>query len=279
MSDSEAEVLRRTVFCVSDHTGVTAETFAHSLMSRFESVVPAYITRPFVDTVEKARELVDEIDQVAGTGERPIVFSTLTDKVLWDVLHESEALVLGMFEFFVDRLSSELDVEASKGVGRYHSINDTATYQLRLDAVDFALMTDDGVGLRHYPAADVVLVGVSRVGKTPTCLYLSMQYGIRAANYPLTVDDPSVTQLPEAIAALRDRLFGLTIDPIRLHQIRQKRRPDSPYSSLERCTEEVGRAERLLRSNGVATLDTTARSIEEITATIIEEADLVRRLG
>ena len=106
-----------------------------------------------------------------------------------------------------------------------------------------------------------------------------MQYGIRAANYPLTVDDPSVTQLPEAIAALRDRLFGLTIDPIRLHQIRQKRRPDSPYSSLERCTEEVGRAERLLRSNGVATLDTTARSIEEITATIIEEADLVRRLG
>lgn len=279
MSGPDDPARRRTVFCVSDHTGVTAETFAHSLMSRFETVEPAYVTRPFVDTVDKARELVAEINSAGDGGMRPIVFSTLTDRVLWEVLHESTGLVLGLFEVFVDRLASELHVEASSGVGRYHSIMNTAAYQLRLDAVDFSLMTDDGVGLRHYPAADVILVGVSRVGKTPTCLYLSMQYGIRAANYPLTVDDSSATQLPESITHLHDRLFGLTIDPIRLHQIRQKRRPDSPYSSLERCTEEVARAERLMRTNAIPVLDTTARSIEEITATIIEEAALVRRLG
>ncbi len=267
------------MFCVSDHTGVTAEAMAHSLIARFDRIEPHYVTRPFVDNAAKVEALVSEIDEIAATGPAPIVFSTIIDRQLAKTLRGANGLVLGLFKVFIDPLAEEFGVQPSATVGRYHGIGNTTRYQVRLDAVDYTLTTDDGLGLEHYQDADVILIGVSRVGKTPTCLYLAMQYGIRAANFPLTPEPPfDDHRLPEALQAHTDRLFGLTIDPIRLFQIRQKRRPDSPYASLERCGQEIELTERLYRTKRIPTLDTTARSIEEITATIIESARLERRI-
>lgn len=268
------------VYCISDHTGVTAETLAHSLVSQFEGITPRFVTRPFVDTEAKMGHLVDELTEITRrTGRRPIVFSTLADRSLSGVLKAADALVLGIFDRFVDDLSEELQLDASAGIGRYHSMRDFAAYQQRLDAVDYSLMTDDGVGLQHYPRADVILVGVSRVGKTPTSLYLAMQYGIRAANYPLTDEDLEVNTLPEALVPYRDRLQGLSIDPTRLHQIRKKRRASTHYSSLERCMFEVRQTEALFLRERIAHLDATARSIEEIAAQLIEDTGMIRRVG
>lgn len=269
---------KRTVFCVSDHTGVTAEVIAHSLISRFDGIDARYATRPFVDDPAKVQALVEEIDREEARGAPPLVFSTIIDPELKATLERAKGVVMGLFEPFEDALAHELGVQPSLTIGRYHSISNAVTYQLRLDAVEYALATDDGLGLEHYRSADVILVGVSRVGKTPTCLYLAMQYGIRAANFPLTPDMLDDRRLPEALNGHTDRLYGLTIDPVQLFQIRQKRRPDTLYSSLEGCAEEVEISEWLYRTKRILTLNTTVRSIEEITATIIDTAGLVRRL-
>jgi regulator of PEP synthase PpsR (kinase-PPPase family) len=269
----------RSVFCVSDHTGITAEAFAHSLMTRFDGVAVDYVLRPFTNSAERVDAVIAEVTVKASAGPRPIIFSTLTNRVLRDRLKQSDALVLGLFDHFIDDLSRELERSASDTVGSYHGIRDLARYQARLDAVDFSLATDDGLGLRHYSDADVILVGVSRVGKTPTSLYMAMHHGISTANYPLTHDDLSSPRLPAALQEHRSRLFGLTIDPIRLHQIRQKRRPDSEYSSLPMCTDEVNAAEQLMRRESIASVNTTTQSIEEIAATIMGSAELRSRLG
>lgn len=269
----------RLVFCVSDHTGITAEAFAHSLMTRFDDVATRYVVRPFTDSPERVDAVVAEVRAAADAGPRPVVFSTLTDPVLRSRLRGADALVLGLFDHFVDELSVELERAPSEAVGSYHGIRDLAKYQARLDAVDFTLATDDGLGLRHYGNADIILVGVSRVGKTPTSLYMAMHHGVNAANYPLTDEDLDGGTLPHVLREHREQLFGLTIDPVRLHQIRQKRRPDSDYSSLAVCTREVNQAEQLFKREGIATVNTTTQSIEEITATVIGAAALRSRLG
>lgn len=269
----------RIVFCVSDHTGVTAEVLAHSLVARFDDIVARYVTRPFVDNADKVDALVEEIDVASSMGPMPIVFSTIIDASLQRQLLGARGLVIGLFDGFVETLSAEFDLPPTTTVGRYHSIGDTDVYQVRLDAVDYALMTDDGLGIDHYRDADVILVGVSRVGKTPTCLYLAMQYGIRAANFPLTSESLDERRLPELLEPYSTRLFGLTIDPIQLFQIRQKRRPDGHYATLERCGSEVATAERIFKTKRIRNIDTTARSIEEISANIIEQSGLQRRLG
>lgn len=275
MSEAGSE---RTVFCVSDHTGVTAEVLAHSLMARFEDVEATYVTRPFVDDAAKVDAVVDEIDAVNDGSSTPIVFSTIIDPDLLSQLRRVRGLVVDLFDGFVGMLSSELRATPTAKIGRYHNIGDTAAYEVRLDAVDYVLTTDDGLGLDRYEDADVILVGVSRVGKTPTCLYLAMQYGILAANFPLTPESLDTRRLPEALQPHTNKLFGLTIDPIQLFHIRQKRRPGGSYATLERCGSEVETAERIFRVHRIPNLDTTARSIEEISASIIEGVELERRL-
>ncbi len=269
----------RLVYCVSDHTGVTAEVIAHSLVTRFEGVQAQYATRPFVDDVAKVEALVNEINTAAANGQAPIVFSTIIDPDIGQMLKRADAVVVGLFEPFVERLSAEFGLSPTTAVGTYHSVSNAAVYQMRLDAVEFALATDDGLGLDRYAEADVIVTGVSRVGKTPTCLYLAMQYGVRAANFPLTSEVLDKRQFNDVLEAHSSRLFGLTIDPVQLYQIRQKRRPDSGYASLEKCTEELEIAEWLFRRRRVPFVDTTVRSIEEISATILEQAKLERRVS
>lgn len=256
-----------TVYFVSDHTGVTAEALGRSLLARFEGLAFRTRTRPFVDTPARARELVAELDALP---EPPVVISTITLEEVRRVLEPSRALVLDLFEPYLGRLAELFGTRPAGRVGAYHGIVDLGRYQHRIDALEFALGTDDGLGTRHYDRAELVLVGVSRAGKTPTCLYLALQHGVYAANYPLAEEDFEVAALPEALRPHRERLHGLTIDPMRLHQIRRVRRDSGSYASLERCRYEIAAAERLFARHGIPVLDATSLSIEELAAKLLQ---------
>lgn len=260
----------RTVFFVSDHTGITVESLGHSLLAQFDDVELDFVTRRFVDDVEKARRVAAEIEE-RTTDEAPIVFTTLSDPAVLKILDGTGATLLDLFEPFLSRLQTELDRPPMNRVGRFHGVLDAARYQNRIDSVDFSLATDDGLGADAYPHADTILVGVSRVGKTPTCLYLALHYGLRAANYPLADDDFMRADLPAPVKPHRGKLFGLTINPLRLQQIRQKRRPGSTYASLPQCEMEVREAENMFKVNGIPFLSTTTASVEEIAATIMQQ--------
>lgn len=267
----------RTVFFVSDRTGISVETLGRGLLSQFEGVEFTQIALPFIDTEDKARAAVAQIDAVAATRERPLVFSTQVRPELDAILRTCRGLYLDFFAAFLAPLEAELQQASSHSIGLSHGLHDARRYDTRIDAVNFALSCDDGVGMQNYAAADVVIVGVSRSGKTPTCLYLAMQYGVRAANYPLTDDDFEQQRLPAALNAHRARLMGLTITPERLQQIRQERRPNSPYAALAQCQYEVRQLQTLLAREHIRSLDSTHMSIEEIAASIVHEMGLARR--
>lgn len=270
--------MKRSVFFVSDSTGITAETLGHALLSQFESVEFSQTTIPFVGDEDEAREATRRIDEAGDSdGQRPIVFSTLTDARLNEILRDSDALILDFFSAFIRPLEIELNRGSSHATGRFHGLVDRASYDGRIDAMDYALDHDDGVGARHYRDADIILVGVSRTGKTPTSVYLALQFGIRAANYPLTEDDLDSGSIPELLSPHRERLFGLTIVPDRLRQIRSERRPNSRYASLKRCRKEVADAESMFRREGVDFMDTSGSSIEEIASKILLRTGLTRR--
>lgn len=267
----------RQVFFVSDSTGITVETLGNALLSQFDHIEFATITIPFVTDAVQANEVVARID-AAGSGDRdrPLVFSTLADSGLREILARSNARVLDIFQAFIGALEQELHVGSSHAPGRFHAVTDKASYQERIGAVEFALNHDDGVGTRTYGDADVILIGVSRSGKTPTCVYLAMQFGIRTANYPLTDDVLSCTVLPPHLLNHRTRLFGLTIDPGRLHKIRSQRRPGTAYASPSRCRTEVREAEALFDRHRIPCLDTSAASIEEIASRVLLRTGLRR---
>ena len=269
----------RSAFFVSDRTGITAEMLGHSLLTQFDEVRFNEVTLPFVDTVEKAQDVVEKINrQGAADGVRPIVISTLARTEIARVIGQANALFLDCFEMFISPLEREIGVRASHAVGRSHSVSDFVNYHRRIESVNYTLSHDDGLATRDLSEADVVLVGVSRCGKTPTCLYLSMQFGIRAANYPLIPEDFAARQLPAQLRPLRGRLHGLTIRPERLQEIRNERRPNSQYSTLANCEFEVREAEALMRQEGIPFLDATSKSVEELATTILHEAKLVRRI-
>lgn len=267
----------RPVFFVSDHTGITAEIIGKSLLSQFPDVAFAYASLPFVDDAEKAQQAVVRIREAAKlTGLRPLVFSTLTDAGIRASLTASEALVMDVYGQFVDILSAELGRQPVALRGRLHGIDDTGAYHARIDALNFTLSADDGLNVDKYDRADLILVGVSRCGKTPTSLYMAMQYGLHVANYPLTPENFERPGLPAALAPHRHKLRGLTLNAERLAQIRSERKPDSRYASLETCREELMAAEALMRAEAIPYIDTTHRSIEEIAALLklsIQPAD------
>jgi regulator of PEP synthase PpsR (kinase-PPPase family) len=263
----------RSVFFVSDGTGITAETFGNSILAQFPAK-PRHVRRPFIDTVEKAHSVVGEINAVAGhEGKRPIVFITLVDDPIRNVLTGPgcKGLVLDMFRTFVEPLEAEFGVKSSHRVGRFTDASQSQEYHDRIEAINFSLAHDDGQSARNLDIADVILVGVSRSGKTPTSLYLAMQHGIKAANYPLIPDDFERGRLPSSLAPYKRKCFGLTIDPERLSQIRNERRPNSRYASLENCRYEVNEAEAMMRRDGIQWLSSTHKSIEEIATTILRD--------
>jgi regulator of PEP synthase PpsR (kinase-PPPase family) len=267
-----------TAFFISDRTGITAEMLGHSLLTQFDDVKFTEITVPFVDTEEKAWEAVARINRtgLADTS-RPLVFSTLVNTELSGIVQQADALYLDCFQVFIAPMEAELGVHSSHTVGRSHSVRNNEYYN-RMDAVNYALASDDGQSTKDLEAADIILVGVSRSGKTPTCLYLGLQYGIRAANYPLIPEDFTVMKLPGSLESHRNKLFGLTIRPERLQRIRNERRPGSRYASMENCEHEVRAAETLMRQENIPVLDTTTRSIEELATVILHQANLQRNI-
>lgn len=268
----------RTVFFVSDQTGVTAETLGHSLITQFDGLEFQQETVPFISTLDKARETVDHINRVARRdGMRPIIFSTLVQDHLRREVQESEGLFLDFFDAFLGPLEQELQLKSSHTAGRAHGMADSRSYTERINAMNYALSNDDGIQT-NYETADVVLIGVSRSGKTPTCLYLALQYGVYAANFPLTEDDFERGDLPNTIQPHRKKLYGLTISPIRLQQIRQERRPESRYASAQQVGFEVREAEILYRRRGIPYVNTTQSSIEEIASRILVETGIERRV-
>jgi len=269
---------KRTVFFVSDQTGVTAETMGHSLLTQFDGLEISAVTLPFISTVDKAEEAVMRIDtQARKDGARPVVFSTLVNDEVREVVMRANCLYLDFFEAFLGPMEQELGQTSSHALGRAHGMTDVAAYTARINATNFALANDDGSANRDYDRADVILIGVSRSGKTPTCVYMALQYGIYAANYPLVDDDLETGRLPALLEPFRAKLFGLTIHPERLHQIRQERRPDSRYASINQCNYEVRAAEKLFDRYGIPYLNTTDTSIEEIASRVLERKSIERR--
>ncbi len=268
--------MRRTVFFISDSTGITAETIGHSILAQFEGIDFDAHRLPFVDSPDKAAEAALRIKTAyARSGSRPIVVNTMADQGLCDLVADSGALMIDLFAPFMSQLEQELGAKRSGAVNRSHGMVDTTRYDRRIDATNYALTHDDGVSLK-LDDADVILVGVSRSGKTPTCLYMALQYGVKAANYPLTEEDLEREHLPAFLQSSREHLFGLDIDAERLMQIRSERRPGSRYASLDQVQWELSRAQKLFRGASVPFINTTQLSIEEIASRIMSRLGLER---
>jgi regulator of PEP synthase PpsR (kinase-PPPase family) len=267
--------VKRTVFFVSDGTGLTAEALGHSLLTQFEKVEFKQIRIPFLDSPDKAHDAVARINaQGEIDGMRPILFTTLVDNSLAEIVHQADAFWLSYFETFLAPLEAELGIRSSHTVGRSHGAADSSDYKKRIEAINYTLAHDDGITDRDLEEADVILVAVSRCGKTPTSLYLAMQFGLKIANFPLIPEDFDRGRLPGPLHKLRSRLFGLTIQPERLAQIREERRAGSKYAALANCRYEVTEAEKMMRREGIRWLDSSTKSIEEIATTILQELKL-----
>ncbi|MCH8478099.1 MAG: kinase/pyrophosphorylase [Wenzhouxiangella sp.] len=270
--------MRRTAFFVSDGTAITAETFGHSLLTQLSCVDIRQLRLPFVDTHEKARDAVSLINRAAEADQhKPLVVSTIVDADIGRELFACDGHVFDMFATFMEPLESILGVERSPRVGQAHGMGNTHAYEDRMEATNYALAHDDGIS-KKMDQAEVILIGVSRSGKTPTCLYMALHYGIKAANYPLTEEDLEQPRLPAFLRKHRQKLFGLTIDPDRLAQIREHRRPGSRYASVKQCRYEVDAAEAMLRAEKVPMLSSTDSSVEELASRILLELGLQREV-
>ena len=270
---------RKRVFFVSDRTGITVEALGSSLLTQFADLDFVRLTLPFIDTVDKARDVVSQVNEAhRESGQRPVVFSSIVDDAVRAEINKADGFVLDVFERFIVPLEAELGMKSMHAVGRTHSVANVKDYNHRIEAINYTLAHDDGVTHRGLEEADIVLVGVSRSGKTPTCLYMAMQFGIKAANYPLIPEDLEANRLPPSLGPLKQKVWGLSITPERLHQIRSERRPDSRYAALDNCRYEVAAAEKLMRQAGIPYLDSTTKSIEEIATHMLHEAHLVRRV-
>lgn len=272
--------MKRTAFFISDGTGITSEALGHSLLAQFDSIEFTQITLPYIDSVEKAHRAVERINTTAvEDGVRPLIFDTVVDEEVRSIIANSHAFKIDVFSSFLKPLEGELKAHSNYSVGKSHGIVERDRYKDRIDSVNFAIDNDDGGRTRQYDNADIILVGVSRCGKTPTCLYMAMQFGIRAANYPLTEEDMEFNTLPDVLAPYKDKLYGLTIDPFQLAAIRHERRPNSRYASLDQCDFEVREVERLFKKLDINTINTTNFSIEEISTRIMAEAGLERKMS
>ena len=271
--------MKRFVFIISDGTGITAESLAHSLLTQFENISFEKQTIPYIDTPEKAETVTTRINQCfEETGVKPLVFMTLVNQSISNQIQQSNACVFDLFSVFLAPLEQELKTKSSFTVGRTHGLANVESYNHRIEAVNYTLAHDDGIKTRDYDKADIILIGVSRSGKTPSCLYMALQFGVLAANYPFTEDDLAFFHLPDVLKPFKSKLFGLTIDPQRLKFIRNERRPGSQYASAEQCRIEITEVEAMYQREGIPFINSTCYSIEEIATKIMTSAGIKRRL-
>jgi regulator of PEP synthase PpsR (kinase-PPPase family) len=277
---SEGKQIKRSVFFISDGTAITAETLGHSLLAQFPHVNFDIHIIPYISSEEAAMNVVAEINQRADRdGEQPLVFDTLVDPYVRDIINTANAVNLDVFEGLIGKLSEVLGTPPTTLVGQTHAVTDSESYKARIDAVHFALDNDDGARTRHYDKADLILIGVSRSGKTPTSIYLSLQFGIRVANYPLTEEDLDDNRLPAVLRPHKNKLFGLMIDAERLVAIRTERKANSRYASFSQCQMELRAVEGIYISEGIKYLNVSEMSIEEISTRVLQMTGLKRRIG
>ena len=270
--------MKRNVFMISDGTGITAENLGNSLITQFESIQFDKLTLPYIDTIEKAEAVVDRINACyEETGIRPLIFMTLINPDIAHTLNRAKAHVFDLFNAFLGPLEVELNAKSSYTVGKTHGVANQKSYTHRIEAVDYAMSHDDGIKIRDYEQADIILIGVSRCGKTPSCLYMALHFGVLAANYPFTDDDLVSHYLPEILKPYKKKLFGLTINPERLHHIRSERRPNSTYASADQCRLEVTEAEAMYKHEKIPYLNSTRYSIEEIATKILAIVGIKRK--
>ena len=270
----------RSVFFISDGTAITSETLGRSILSQFPTVPFETRVIPYVDTPDRADEAVNQINLAhQRDGVKPLVFDTIVDPVIRERINGADAFNLDIYEGLISKIADEIKVQPAPHTGHAHGDVDSENYKSRIDAVHFALDNDDGARTTHYDAADIILIGVSRSGKTPTSLYLALQFGIRAANYPLTEDDLYENSLPKALKPYRDKLFGLVIDTDRLVKIRNERRAGSRYASYQQCQQELRAIQGIYISQGIPNIDVSTMSIEEIATRILQMTGLKRRIG
>ena len=261
---------RRAAYFVSDSTGITAETLGNALLANFPGVVFAKHTIPFVDTAESAARVLEQIASDGGHGVDPIVFTTIKNGAVASHLRSANATIIDLLSGHLTELESALGTTASEQLGQFHTLGDAEQYFARMKAVEYAIEHDDGQSARALSSADVIIIAPSRCGKTPTTMYLALQYGLLVANYPLTEDDFPTDGLPTSIAPYASRCFGITTTPLRLSQVRHERRPHSTYASLSQCTLELRRAEDLYRRTRVPFLNSSTKSVEEMSAVILQ---------
>lgn len=265
------------IFFLSNRTAITAETLGHSLFAQFPDMQFSSITIPFLDSKKKARRVVEQINQAKiDTQLTPIVVSTMADEAISEIIQQSEAIVFDPFISFLPDIEKILQTHSIHASGQSHRISNQSLYESRIDAIDFSMNHDDGMTTKHYDQTDILILGVSRSGKTPTCLYLALQFGLKAANYPITEEDMESEELPKTIKKYKGKLFGLTTDPNRLAHIREERRANSRYASMEQCRFEIKAAEQMFESFQVPYINTALMSIEEIATKIVEMTGLHR---
>ncbi|MEX1057295.1 MAG: pyruvate, water dikinase regulatory protein [Natronospirillum sp.] len=271
--------MHRTAFFVSDGTGITAETLGNSLLTQFDGIQVERITIPYIDNIDKAAAAVARINAATeADGASAIVFDTIVNQQVRALILQAKCFMVDVFDTFLKPLEQQLGLSSSYSSGKCHAINEFSQYHKRIESVNFALDNDDGGRRQDYHKADIILVGVSRCGKTPTCLYMALQFGVRAANYPLTMDDLEKPGLPVALQDQKHKLYGLTIDPFQLASIRNERRPNSDYASLQQCEFEVREAQKRFRQYNITSINTTVFSIEEIATRIMDNVGLSRRI-
>lgn len=265
------------VFYVSDRTGITAEALGRSLLTQFNKGDCRYTVLPYIDTDEKLSALIQQILAVKNDDRQIIVFSTLSDEAMRQRLSNEDFFVLDLFSTCLPSLQDAMKQHSSPVIGQTHGMGNQEQYLARMDAVNFTLNVDDGLRTKDYAHADIILTGVSRSGKTPTCLYMAMQFGIRAANYPFVDEDLEKGRLPDALKAWKAKLYGLAIDPTTLQKIRQSRLPDSRYASIEQCRKEIKLVSNLYRQENITVVESSSMSVEELATTLMQKANLRRK--
>ena len=271
--------IHRVVFMISDGTGITVQSFGKSLLTQFSNLDASIQRYSYIDSVEKAEALVQTINQCYSTTlVNPLILMTLVDPAISAVIKQAHGCCFDLFNVFIEQLEAELGQTASDTMGRAYALADNKTYDQRIAAINYALASDDGLNPVSYAQADVLLIGVSRCGKTPTCLYMALSFGVFAANYPFAEDNFNHTSLPKILRQYKDKLFGLTIDPIRLQHIRTERRPNTIYSSLEQCRREVADVEAMYQQEKIPFINSTHYSIEEIATKILSITKIHRRI-
>lgn len=276
MSDTPKLPIRHVYF-LSNRTAITAETLGHSLLAQFPDTAFSSVTIPFVDSEKKALNIVQRIKKSYEISKlKPIIISTMADEKISEIIHQSDALIVDPFESFLPALEKTLHAHSIHESGQSHRISNQSVYESRIEAIDFSMLHDDGMTTKLYDQADIIVIGVSRSGKTPTCLYLALQFGLKAANYPITEEDMDSENLPETIKKFSKKLFGLTTHANRLAHIREERRANSRYASIDQCRYEIKAAEQMFEQFRVPFINTATMSIEEIATKVVEATGLHR---